>query len=138
MSYILLIDDDTDEFVLMKDVFKNLGLQYELLCYSDAEAAFRFLKQTEEQPFLIIADINMPRLNGIEFKRHIDSDGELFEKAIPFIFLSTSATPDAVREAYLLHSQGFFEKPHSMEDLCDLIKNIVNYWERCIHPKVFE
>ncbi len=131
---ILLIDDDQDEWELMKDVFTETKIKNTLLCFADGKQAINYLRTTTEQPFLIFSDINMPGMNGLEFRRVISSDEQLRKKSIPFIFFTTSANAKAVEEAYELSVQGFFEKPHSMGEIKALIKEIYGYWQHCRHP----
>lgn len=73
-------------------------------------------------------------MNGIQLSRVINADDYLRKKSIPFIFLSTSDSPIQVNEAYELTVQGFFKKPHSVEELTTIIKGIYIYWANCLHP----
>jgi response regulator RpfG family c-di-GMP phosphodiesterase len=79
--------------------------------------------------------VNLPKQNGIEFKRQIDEDPQLRAKSIPFVFLSTSIDRKAVNVAYKeLTVQGFFQKPNSFNELTAVIKLLMDYWKLCRHP----
>ena len=131
---ILLIDDDADECEVITETLRHLKIENALLCFNDGQEALDYLRSTIEQPFLILSDVNMPGMNGLELRRQIFNDEALRRKSIPFIFLTTSATPMAVNEAYEMSVQGFFEKPHSMAEIKSLIKEIYGYWQHCRHP----
>lgn len=131
---IILIDDDKDECELMEDVFSQLNIPNRIVCFHDGRAAFDYLKKLTEQPFLIFSDINMPGMSGIELRKHINNDEELRSRSIPFIFFTTSAGAPAVKEAYEMSVQGFFEKPHEFGEIKRLVKSVVDYWQTCRHP----
>lgn len=129
-----MIDDDADECQLIEEALARLNIPNRLLCFSDGKEAIAYLTETTERPFLILSDINMPGMGGLELRRHINENENLKRKSIPFIFLTTSATPHAVGEAYKMSVQGFFEKPHDMREIAGLLKEICSYWKRCRHP----
>jgi CheY-like chemotaxis protein len=131
---ILVFEDDTDDQELIGEVIASTGYKNEVIFFTNGEAAFNFLMTTLTKPFLILSDINMHIMNGLELRRKIDKIEHLRKKSIPFIFFSTTATPDAVDEAYELTVQGFFVKDHSMAKMKEDIKLILDYWSLCKHP----
>ncbi|HEX2684417.1 MAG TPA: response regulator [Ferruginibacter sp.] len=132
---IIAIEDDRDDKELLIETLQSLEIENELVCFDNAIDAFDYLKKTLQQPFLILCDVNLPALNGIEFKRKIDADPELRKKSIPFIFYSTSVNQQAVNEAYTkMTVQGFFKKGDSFEQIRKRIKLIMDYWKDCKHP----
>jgi CheY-like chemotaxis protein len=131
---ILLVDDDREEWELIEEALKQLGIVNKLYCFADGQEALDFLCTTAEKPFLILSDINMPRLGGLELRREITADEYLRKKSIPFVFLTTTAGHSAVNEAYEMSVQGFFEKPAEMEEIRKLLSEIYYYWQRCRHP----
>jgi len=132
---IIIVDDDRDDQEVLEFVLRDLGVQNKLVWFTNATDAFAHLKTTEQQPFLIFSDINMPRQSGIEFKRDIDNDPELRKKSIPFIFYSTSVSREHVNEAYTeLTVQGFFQKETSIPAIKETLKAIIDYWKHCRHP----
>ncbi len=131
---IILVDDDRDDQELLMNVFESLGIPNEVLIFENGHEALLFLKQTPSQPFIIICDVNMPIMNGLELRRQINSNEFLRRKSIPFIFLSTSGDINAVIEAYELDVQGFFVKERYFEGIQEQIKQIVEYWKKCKHP----
>lgn len=132
---IVVLEDDPDDQDILKTVIMRLQIRNELVIFNSADDAFDYLKDTSEQPFIILSDINIPVENGIEFKRRIDKDEELRKKSIPFIFYSTSVDPVTVTEAYTkLTVQGFFKKPDSIKEIENRMKMIIDYWLNCKHP----
>jgi CheY-like chemotaxis protein len=131
---IIIIEDDQDDQEFITGVFKNLEITNELRFFRNGEEALNYLRITTDQPLLILCDVNMPGINGLEFREAINSDEYLRRKSIPFIFLSTSAASYAVRQAYDLNVQGFFQKQNSLQDLQSLVKLIIDYWKTCKHP----
>ena len=135
---IILIEDDEDDVLTMQEALKDLKVGNEFIYFHDTISSLKFLKETKEQPFLIICDINLPFQNGLDFKRKIDEDPELKKKCIPFIFYSTSANYTDVEKAFLQMSiQGFFKKGTSYNEILDDITAIINYWKKSIHPNCF-
>jgi len=132
---IVVVEDDLDDQEILQGVIGELSIPNELKFFTNCIDAFTFLKTTEQQPFLILCDINLPITTGIEFKAQIDSDPELRKKSIPFVFLSTAADKDTVNEAYLqLTVQGFFKKSYNIAEYKNIIRAIMDYWILCKHP----
>ena len=131
---IILIEDDKDDQELMKDILHQVHINNELICFTNGKEALRYLKTTSDQPFLILSDVNMPLLNGLELRALINEDEELKNKSIPFVFLTTTASSSAVKQAYNMSVQGFFEKGANMKEIGKMIRLIYDYWQLCRHP----
>jgi CheY-like chemotaxis protein len=135
---IILIEDDLDDQEIFTDAVAELGVPNELRIFNNCIDAFNYLLETTDQPFIIFCDVNLPLLNGIEFKKKIDSNDYLRRKSIPFVFYSTTVNQQAVNEAYTkLTIQGFFRKKESFSDIKSNIKTILEYWKECSHPNTF-
>ena len=131
---IIIIEDDLDDQEMLSDVFKELAYKNEIIFFGDGEEALNHLTGTTIEPFIIFSDINMPKLNGIELRQKIHENEDLRIKSIPYLFFSTSAEQQHVVDAYSKSVQGFFVKPASHHELKDLIKTIVDYWNKCVYP----
>ena len=131
---IIVIEDDVDDREVLKDVFNDLNYSNDVIFFEDGEKALLYLEKETLEPFLILSDINMPRLNGMELKDKIQNNESLRLKCIPYLFFSTSANQQHVIDAYSKSVQGFFIKPNSMEKLVEIIKKIVGYWQECESP----
>lgn len=131
---IISIEDDADDQFLIKSVIEELDITNELLFFNNGVEALLYLETTRDQPFLIICDINMPVMNGLELRERIDKNEYLRRKSIPFVFLSTADNPLVIETAYESTIQGFFKKENSFEDLKTRIRVIYDYWSYCLHP----
>ncbi len=131
---IIIVEDDLDDQDILKEVLNDLMVTNEQLFFTTAQAAWDYLMITEEQPFLIMSDINLPGMNGLEFRKAITENDYLRSKSIPFIFHTTSADRTAVKKAYELVVQGFFQKQVSISALKNDLKLIIDYWKTCKHP----
>ena len=69
--------------------------------FKDPLLAFEYLVTTTDEIFLIISDMNMPVMTGMELKQAIDNDPILRKKSIPFIFSSTAALKEDIKKAYV-------------------------------------
>lgn len=131
---VLIIEDDADDQYLLELVFRELNYENKLLFFSDGQEALDFLNRTDTKPFLILSDINMPRLNGFELKDKIKTDARLEAKCIPYLFFSSAVDQEMVIKAYSASAQGFFIKQNSMPELKNTISVIMEYWGRCAAP----
>lgn len=135
---IILVEDDMDDQEFTIDALKLLGVPNEVKTFDNGQKAFDFLKVMDKQPFLIISDLNLPVMNGLQLKSEIEKNEYLKSKCIPFIFLSTSAESKAVQEAFDLSAQGFFVKEITYEGIYQQLKGIIDYWKNSRHPNTKE
>lgn len=135
---IVIIEDDFEDQEILSDVFKELNYPNEIIFFHDGMLALEYLTATTKQPFLILSDINMPKLSGIELREKIHNNESLRLKCIPYLFFTTSIQQDQVIDAYSKSVQGFFTKPHSYSEILRVIKNIVEYWKDCHSPIIPE
>ena len=77
---IVIIEDDEDDREFLSVVFDELNLKSDVTFFSDC------IEAIDKRPFLILCDVNLPKLSGIKFKQKIDGDGRLSKMNIPFIF----------------------------------------------------
>jgi len=131
---IIFIEDDLDDQEIISEVFKDLNYENELIFFGDGELALAYLTATEIEPFIIFSDINMPKLTGMELRAKVHQNEDLRLKSIPYLFFSTQAEQQDVVDAYSKSVQGFFVKPSSYNDLKDIIRAIVYYWQKCVSP----
>ncbi len=131
---VLIIEDDLDDQQMLGEIFQRLGYQNELIFFNDGESALEFLYTTPLKPFIILSDINLPRMDGMTLRETIQSDEQLRMKGIPYLFYSLSVNPRHLTVAYSTSVQGFFQKEHSFRELEEMISIIMQYWDRCIPP----
>lgn len=132
---IVMIEDDIDDQDIFRDVFTELAFKNEIIFFKDGESALEYLIETNEKPFIVFSDINMPRLSGMELRAKIHENEDLRLKSIPYLFFSTSAEQENVIDAYSKSIQGFFVKPRNYNEIKETMRTIVEYWQKCVSPK---
>jgi CheY-like chemotaxis protein len=130
---IVIVDDDQDDQEIYSEVIKNMGITNEIRIFQGGEQVLEYLSTTDEQPFIILSDINMPGMNGLELKKYMQEDVYLASKGIPFVFISTNATKASVRHAHALSVQGYFQKPSNIEEIKEMLGTLFTYWELSRH-----
>jgi len=131
---IIIIEDDADDKELLSEIFQKLNYENKVIYFHDGNEALDYLNRTDVQPFLILSDINMPKINGFELRNKIFTNQQLVTKCIPYLFFTTGGTRQSVVEAYAISVQGFFIKPSSVQALENTIRKIMEYWKECIAP----
>lgn len=124
---ILLVEDDLVDVMSVQRSLRELGTPNPLHHATDGEKALEFLRDTSKaRPGLILLDLNMPKMNGVEFLAIIKKDPEL--KMIPVVVLTTSRE-DADRIATFEHSvAGFMIKPVDFPQFLETMRKIRDYW----------
>jgi CheY-like chemotaxis protein len=135
---IIIIEDDVDDQEFLTEVFQKLNYGNKIVFFFDGQEALDYINQTDDPPFLILSDINMPKLNGFALRDKLKTDAKLSNKCIPYLFFSTAANQKTVIDAYSQSVQGFFVKQNSMVELEKTIRAIMEYWRRCAAPNDFE
>lgn len=131
---IVVIEDDSDDQEILKEIFVNLNYKNPIIYFSDGEDALNYLTETRVKPFLILSDINMPKLSGFELREKIYVNESLNLKCIPYLFFTTTSNQKSVIDAYSQSVQGFFVKPNDFTRLQNTIQKIVEYWQECEAP----
>jgi len=131
---VVVIEDDADDREMLSDVFQELNYTNNIIFFENGQAALDYLEESPA-PFLILSDINMPKMDGFILKERIRTNSKLHVKCIPYLFFTTSSSNRAVTDAYSMSAQGFFVKPNSYEKLKDTIRKIMDYWKECISPE---
>ena len=130
---ILMADDDPDDRMLMKEALEENKFPHsvhfvadgaELLDYLYKRGRFGF-EQTF-RPNLILLDLNMPKIDGLEVLAYIKADAGL--KKIPVIIFTTSVAEQDIIKAYDLGVNSFICKPSGFDKLVEVVREIGNYW----------
>lgn len=131
---IVVIEDDPDDQEILADIFKILDYKNPVIYFSDGESALQFLVETKIKPFIILSDINMPKLSGFELRQKVHTNEDLNLKCIPYLFFTTTSNQKAVVDAYSQSVQGFFVKAATTDKLARTLKTIIEYWQECEAP----
>lgn len=126
-AYIIAVDDDPDDRDMIEMALSETKLPTRLELLQDGESLMQHLQDTTKPvPDMILLDINMPRMNGLEALRSIKEDPAL--KTIPVIMLTTSREEADVITSYRLGCNSFITKPNLYDSLVDLLKVLSEYW----------
>ncbi len=123
----LVIEDDSDDLFLLRTCFKRSGLDVDLQVAADGLEALRILESvqqgTAEVPDLVILDLNLPGLSGLDLLRCLRT--KLGLTALPVVVLSSSVYAGDVGTAREIGISGYFEKPLS-RDSVDRLRQLLN------------
>jgi len=130
---LLMVEDDDVDVLSVKRALRDLRAEPRVVAVGDGEKALAHLRSMgNPRPFLILLDINMPRMNGAEFLAELRRDPAL--AAIPVAVLTSSPhEADKVR-MYSLGVTGYFIKPTTSRDYVQLFRDLAQYWGRNARP----
>lgn len=124
---ILLVEDDRVDQITVKRALKDINVTNLLIIVSNGEEALEFLRdERNEKPGIILLDLNMPKMNGIEFLKAAKQDNLL--KRIPVVVLSTSKQDQDKIASFNLGVAGYMIKPVDYIQFVDVIRTINMYW----------
>ena len=123
--HILLVEDNEGDIILTKEALKDANIRNEVSVAMDGEQALRMLHDATELPDLILLDINLPRLSGLEVLISIKNDERL--KDIPVIMLTTSSAEKDILTSYAHHANRFITKPVDLPRFLEVIKTIEDF-----------
>jgi CheY-like chemotaxis protein len=127
---ILLVEDDEIDVMAVKRAFRELKIANPLYEASDGIEALEMLRgtggKTLPRPFIILLDLNMPRMGGIEFVKELRSDPAL-KSSIVFIMTTSAAEEDRIN-AYNLNVAGYVLKHSPGHSFLDAIAMLEHYW----------
>lgn len=134
LKVILLIEDRQSYIDLVIEALANFDENrdcYNLYAVKNGEEALKFLYKKEEyakvpSPGLILLDLNLPKMNGLEFLSLVKQDSEL--KTIPVVILTTSNNPQDIFECYKRHANCYITKPPDLDQFFLTIEMIINFW----------
>jgi len=132
---ILVIEDDADDREILHEIFTMLNHPNKIVFFEDSTEVIPYLLSSNTKPFMVISDINMPKMDGFELRDMILNDERLMDKCVPYIFFSTSKDNENVIKAYKAAVQGYFKKDDDLEKYADTINKIIEYWKDCITPE---
>ena len=135
---ILLVDDDEIDCMNVQRAFKKSNISNPLYITHNGVEAFDMLRGTNGAekvtpiPRIILLDINMPKMNGLEFLKELRSDPELHNISV---FVMTTSNDDKDRfEAYNYNVAGYIIKPISFENFVAAVSILNNFWQLCEQP----
>ncbi len=137
MVQVLLVEDDEVDAEIVKRSFARLKINNPITIARDGVEALNMLRgeagyKRLPRPYLVLLDIKMPRMNGLEFLHAIRQDDEL-DQSIVFV-LTTSNDQADMRDAYASHVAGYFLKTDAGDSILALPTLMQYYWQIAEFP----
>ena len=131
---VLLVEDDPAHAEIVRRNFEDFGMANRLVHVSDGQFALDYLYRLGEfgsaelapRPGLVLLDLRLPRVEGLEVLRIIKSDPAL--SSIPVVILTTSSAESDMVRAYGSHANSYLVKPVGLPQFMDLMKMLGYYW----------
>ncbi len=128
---VLLVEDDPGDVILTQEGLRASKLHINLHVVDNGEKALAFLHQTPPyddapRPGLIILDLNLPRVNGMEVLREIKTNDRLL--TIPTVILTTSRAEEDVVRSYKLGANCYVSKPLNLDEFVKVVGSIESFW----------
>jgi two-component system response regulator len=133
---VLLVEDSRHDAELMMRALAKCDVQNKLHWVQDGVDALEFIRCTgaydgrdfAQRPKLVLLDLKMPRLNGLDVMRELKSDERT--RSIPIVVMTSSNQSRDIAESYQLGANGYVTKPIQFADLSDTIARVAGYWLR--------
>lgn len=128
---ILLVEDNEADVEMVRICLRQGRLANSLQVATDGETALACLYQqppyeNTHRPDLVLLDLNLPRLGGLEVLRRMRGDPAL--SSIPVVVLTTSGAEQDIEEAYGLHASSFVRKPVAFDEFLSVVRELTRYW----------
>jgi CheY-like chemotaxis protein len=128
---VLLVEDDEGDVLMTREAFEFYKIRNPLHVVTDGEQALQFVRRAgpfadAPRPGLILLDLNLPRLNGLEVLAELKQDPELL--LIPVVMLTTSKAEEDILRSYKLHANAYVSKPVDFENFMAAIRQIDDFF----------
>ncbi len=140
-AVVLMVDDDPDDRLIAKEAFEEIGLKAQLLFLGNGEELMDYVNRqgdftdpaSSPVPDVILLDINMPRMNGIEALQWLKAHAT--GKVIPVVMLTNSGNSDTIKQCYELGASSYVRKPLEFKELITALSSVRQYWFGTVtHP----
>ncbi len=125
---ILFVDDDKIERLKFQKACKQINIHNTICEATNGKVALEILQKENFTFDLIISDINMPKMNGFEFLKSLNTYQK--SKFIPVVIMSTSEDILDLKKCYKLGVSGYFSKPLKYIDYLNKVTSLLDYWSK--------
>ncbi|PQA59648.1 response regulator [Siphonobacter curvatus] len=122
----LIVDDDADDRDLLNLAYQEGSYQCDLVFAEDGREALKLLEQSPVRPSVMLVDINMPGMNGLELLQKLKSSARW--KGMPVVMLTTSNNPRLIHDAYSMGANSYLVKPDNYHTLSSLWDALYGFW----------
>ena len=128
---VLLVEDDEGDVLMTREAFEFYKIRNPLHVVTDGEQALQFVRRTgpfadAPRPGLILLDVNLPRLSGLEVLAELKRDPDLL--LIPTVMLTTSQAEEDILRSYKLHANAYVTKPVDVEQFIGAVRQIDEFF----------
>lgn len=128
---VLLVEDDQGDILLTREAFDLNKVRNRLNVVNDGEQAMAYLRRESSysdaaRPDLILLDLNLPRMSGMEVLREVKADAAL--RTIPVVILTTSEAEEDILHSYRLHANAYVSKPVDFEQFIRVVRQIDDFF----------
>lgn len=124
---ILLVEDDEVDVLTVRRALRDLEVENELVVAGNGEEALEVLADPDQVlPCIILLDLNMPRMNGLDFLRHVREENSA--RGVPIVVLTTSRQDRDIVDGFDLNVAGYMVKPVDYRKFVEVIHAIDLYW----------
>ena len=132
---VLLVEDDEGDVLMTREAFEFYKVRNPLHVVSDGEQALQFVRRTgpyadAPRPGLILLDVNLPRVSGLEVLAQLKQDPEF--RLIPVVMLTTSQAEEDILRSYSLHVNAYVSKPVDFEQFMAAIRQIDDFFLKLV------
>jgi CheY-like chemotaxis protein len=134
---ILIVDDDEGHAILIRQNLESAGVQNRIEHFRDGQAVLDFFKSRPPTPtdsYIVLLDIRMPKVDGIEVLRRMRADSQL--RLLPIIMLTTTDDARDVQRCHQLGCSGYIQKPVDYDKFAEAIRRIGLFVPLLLVPKV--
>jgi two-component system response regulator len=133
---ILLVEDNIQDEELTVRAFRKNRLMSEILIARDGEEALNLLFISNVTPQLVLLDLNLPKVDGLEVLRRLRSDERT--RLIPVVFLTSSTEEHDLTEGYNLGANSYVRKPVDYKQFSEAVLTLGSYWLTLNEPPPFQ
>lgn len=131
---ILLVEDSEDDVRLARRAFRRNNIMNELVVVGDGVSALAYLREAAEPnaehpktlPAVVLLDLKLPKMDGMEVLRQVRSDPRLRRQ--PVVILTTSKEEQDIIKSYDLGANSYIRKPVDFEQFCSALNQLGLYW----------
>ncbi|ELY38391.1 response regulator [Natronorubrum tibetense] len=138
---VLLVEDNPGDVRLIRDAFEQLSTETTIHVATDGDEALEFLTECRDSdpdsvPDLVLLDLNLPRMTGLEFLETIKDDATLAR--IPVLVLTSSEAVEDVLDSYELSANAYLTKPTDPDEYAAMVEAVAEFWlQKAALPPIF-